>query len=78
MGMKARKGVFISTASLSNEAHNYVANIDSKIELIDGRQLAQLMVDHHIGLSAITAYELQQEDSDYFENDCIYQHMLCS
>jgi restriction system protein len=67
MGMKARKGVFLTTASFSNDAYSYVSSIDSKIVLIDGRQLAQLMVDNNIGVSTITAYEIKRVDSDYFE-----------
>jgi restriction system protein len=67
MGMKARKGVFITTASFSNDAWSYVSSIDSKIVLIDGRQLAQLMVDNNIGVSMITAYEIKRVDSDYFD-----------
>jgi restriction system protein len=67
MGVRARKGVFITTASFSNEARNYVDSIDSKIVLIDGNQLAQLMLDHDIGVSTTRTYEIKRVDSDYFE-----------
>jgi restriction system protein len=42
-GQRAKKGVFIATSSFSHEATEYVKNIDSKIVLIDGKQLADLM-----------------------------------
>jgi restriction system protein len=65
-GQRARKGVFITTASFTPDARNYVAGIDSKIVLIDGEQLAQLMIDHNVGVTIDTVYELKRVDSDYF------------
>lgn len=43
-GQRARKDIFITTSEFSREAHDYVAKIDSKIVLIDGRALARLMI----------------------------------
>ncbi len=65
-GQRARKGIFITTSKFSKEAHDYVSRIDSKIILIDGEQLAQLMIDHNIGVSSISTYEIKRVDSDYF------------
>lgn len=65
-GKRARKGVFITTSSFSNEALDYVSRIDSKIVLIDGGQLTQLMIDHGVGVSRVTSYEIKKIDSDYF------------
>ena len=62
----ARKGVFITTSSFSNEALDYVSRIDSKIVLIDGAQLTQLMIDHGVGVSRVTSYQIKKIDSDYF------------
>jgi restriction system protein len=67
VGVRARKGVFITTATFSNDAQNYVSTIDSNIVLIDGRQLASLMVDNNVGVSMVTMYEIKRVDSDYFE-----------
>lgn len=66
MGQRARKGIFITTSDFSREAREYVSHIDSKIVLIDGEQLAQLMIDHGIGVSVATIYEIKKIDSDYF------------
>jgi len=65
-GHRAKKGVFITTSDFSREAGEYVAKIDSKIVLIDGEQLAQLMIDHNVGVTPITSYETKKVDSDYF------------
>jgi restriction system protein len=65
-GQRARKGVFISTSSFTNDARNFAAGIDSKIVLIDGEQLAQLMIDNNVGVTVDTVYELKRIDGDYF------------
>jgi restriction system protein len=48
------------------DAEEYVSRIDSKIVLIDGEALAQLMIDHNVGVSAVASYEIKKVDSDYF------------
>ncbi len=68
-GQRARKGVFITTSAFTNDARNYVVGIDSKIVLIDGEQLAQLMIDHNVGVTVDTVYELKRIDSDYFSSE---------
>lgn len=65
-GHRAKKGVFITTSDFTREAKDYVAKIDSKIVLIDGEQLSQLMIDHNVGVALITSYETKKIDSDYF------------
>ena len=65
-GKRARKGIFITTSEFSNGAHEYALAIDSKIILIDGQQLSQLMIDHNVGVSTDAVYELKRLDSDYF------------
>ncbi|HEY7122508.1 MAG TPA: restriction endonuclease [Ktedonobacterales bacterium] len=65
-GQRAKKGIFITTSGFSNEAREYVAIIDSKIVLIDGQQLAQLMIDHDVGVSKVSSYEIKKLDFDYF------------
>lgn len=66
-GVRARKGIFITTSTFSDGAREYVASIDSKIVLIDGTELAQLMIDHGIGVTPHQVYEIRRLDSDYFE-----------
>lgn len=65
-GQKANKGVFITTSKFTNAAIDYVSKIDSRVVLIDGEQLAEYMIDFHIGVSPIATYEIERMDSDYF------------
>ena len=68
-GMRAKKGIFITTSNFSRDAEDYVKNIDSKIVLIDGELLADFMIDHNIGVSAFASYEVKRIDQDYFTED---------
>lgn len=65
-GKKARKGIFITTSTFSKQAREYVSLLDSKIILIDGEQLAELMIENDIGVSRVVSYEIKRVDSDYF------------
>jgi restriction system protein len=65
-GQRARRGVFITTSSFTKEAVQYTAMIENKVVLIDGEMLAQLMIDHGVGVSSVATYEVKRVDSDYF------------
>jgi restriction system protein len=64
---KATKGVFITTSSYSKEAKQYVQNLNKKIVLIDGQELARYMIEYNVGVSTKQVYEVKRIDSDYFE-----------
>ncbi len=66
-GQRARKGVFITTSSFTSGAREYVQAIESKIVLIDGPMLTQLLMDFGVGVSTIATYEVKAIDSDYFD-----------
>ena len=66
-GKRANKGVFITTSSFSKEAIGFANSIDSKIILIDGDKLAQLMIEFNVGASTTGQYLIKQIDSDYFD-----------
>jgi restriction system protein len=68
-GFRAKKGIFITTSDFSKEAVEYAARIDSKIVLIDGEQLWNLMIDFGIGVSTVASYEIKKLDSDYFNEE---------
>lgn len=68
-GQRAKKGLFISTSNFSSDAIDYVSRVDTKIVLIDGETLAQLMIDHNVGVSTIASYDLKKIDSDYFTEE---------
>ncbi|ABA24803.1 restriction endonuclease (plasmid) [Trichormus variabilis ATCC 29413] len=65
-GFRAKKGMFITTSTFTNEAKDYVSRIDSKIVLIDGEMLTQLMIENNVGVTPFTVYEAKKVDSDYF------------
>jgi len=65
-GKRAKKGVFITTGTFSSDAKAYVSHIDPKVVLIDGRQLAELMIDHDLGVAPMASYQVKRVDSDYF------------
>lgn len=65
-GKRAKKGVFITTSDYSKEAREFISQIDSKIILIDGDELADLMTDFNVGVAIEATYEIKRIDSDYF------------
>ncbi len=65
-GQRAKKGIFITTSNFSENAYNYVSNIDSKVVLINGEELSNLMIDYNIGVSSKKYFEIKKIDSDYF------------
>src|SRR3989344_342462 len=68
-GKFAKKGIFITTSNFTKDAIEYAQRLDSKVILIDGIQLAKLMVEYNIGVSTITTYEIKKVDSDYFSEE---------
>ena len=63
---KAHKGVFITTSTFAKGARDYVSQVSQKIVLIDGARLAELMIDHGVGVSTRVSYEIKRADEDYF------------
>lgn len=66
-GQGAKKGIFITTSSFSKDALNYSPKNETKIVLINGVELAQLMIDYNLGVSVLQVYEMKRLDNDYFE-----------
>jgi len=68
-GKRARKGVFITTGAFSADAFAYVEHIEPKVVLIDGRRLAELMIDFGVGVATVRTYHVKRIDSDYFDEE---------
>ncbi|WAS06106.1 restriction endonuclease [Gloeomargaritales cyanobacterium VI4D9] len=66
-GQKANKGIFITTSRFTDEARSYVSQIGSKIVLIDGEQLTNLMIENDVGVSTVSLYPVKRIDNDYFD-----------
>jgi restriction system protein len=68
-GRKARKGVFITTSGFSKPARDYARDIQDTVILIDGSQIADLLIEYGVGVSTTATYEIKKIDSDYFSED---------
>ena len=64
---KAHKGIFVTTSTFSRNAVSTAQNIGSRIVLIDGRQLAGLMIRYNIGCRDEDVLHLKKIDEDFFE-----------
>lgn len=65
------KGVFVTTAGFTPAARAYVAKSPKRIVLIDGVELARLMVRHDIGVRMRVHYEIKRIDEDYFDQEIL-------
>lgn len=65
-GKQARKGVFITTSNFTHEADDYARVVETKLILLDGERLANLMIDFGVGVTTVATYELKRVDSDFF------------
>jgi len=66
-GFQAHKGIFITTSDFIDSATEYAKSVSQKVVLINGPRLADLMIEHNIGVSTIRTIEIKRLDSDYFE-----------
>lgn len=66
---KATKGVLITTSAFTADAKDYVKSIGKRIVLIDGGQLADLLIDNEVGVVTEATYRLVRVDQGFFEPD---------
>ena len=66
---KASKGIFITTSRFTEDARKYVSQIGSKIVLIDGERLTDLMIENDVGVSTVSVYPVKKIDADYFDEN---------
>ncbi|HZM06182.1 MAG TPA: restriction endonuclease [Candidatus Saccharimonadales bacterium] len=66
---KANKGIFLTTSTFSKDALASVEKYEAKIVLLDGVQVANLMIDYGVGVSIDQIYEIKKMDYDFFEDD---------
>ena len=64
-GQRANKGVFITTSTFSPQALEFARSVE-RIVLIDGPKLAELMIEHEVGVT-LRPVKVPKIDSDYFE-----------
>lgn len=61
------KGVFVTTSAFTSSALAYVEKIQQHIVLIDGEELANLLVTYGIGVRVKSTYAIKRIDDSYFE-----------
>ena len=68
-GGGCRKGVFVTSSTFTAEAKAYANDLrDMKLVLIDGKQLAELMIQHEVGVQVKSTYRISKVDHDFFES----------
>ena len=65
-GHRASKGVFVTTSYFPSSAYDFITRVSKRVVLIDGRELAALMIRHRVGVRVKEVYEVKKIDEDYF------------
>jgi restriction system protein len=65
-GHRANKGVFVTTSYYPSTAYEFITRVSKRVVLIDGPELANLMIRHRVGVRVKAAYEVKRIDEDYF------------
>lgn len=68
-GARAAKGIIFTASSFSADARNYAESVSPRVVLIDGERLAELMIDHGVGVANRETYVVKRIDGDYFGED---------
>ncbi len=63
-----QKGIFVTTSHFDKRARSSAEKSDKKVRLIEGSELADLMIEYGVGVSTIHSYEIKIFDGDYFDN----------
>ena len=63
---QASRGVFITTSRYTNDARTYASHLQQRVILVDGDELAHLMVEHGVGVQTKHTFVLREIDEDYF------------
>jgi len=66
-GRHASKGIFLTTSSYQESALEYARSVSDTIVLIDGRRIAELMIEAEVGVSAKRKLIIPTIDDDYFD-----------
>jgi restriction system protein len=68
-GMKAKRGVFITSSKFSNDATSFASSVgEYSVILIDGERLADLMYEYEMGATTVKTYLVKRIDSDFFDD----------
>lgn len=65
---RAQKGIFVTTSDFTSSALQTTKDLGSRIVLINGSQLAKLMVRYSIGCRSVNVLHLKKVDESFFED----------
>ena len=68
MRKRATKGVFITSGVFTSGARKAATQATVSVRLIDGDELADLMIDYGVGVSEEARYTLKKLDTDFFDD----------
>lgn len=66
-GNGTAKGIFVTTSTFTSGARDYVARIPNRVILIDGEELARLMIRYDVGVRVTQTYAIKDIDENAFE-----------
>ncbi|MGH7024168.1 MAG: restriction endonuclease [Caulobacteraceae bacterium] len=69
VGLGASKGVFVTTSTFTAQATEFVRHLSQRVVLINGLELADLMIEHGIGVRTNRALEFKRLDEDFFAEE---------
>ncbi len=61
------KGIFVTTSAFTQSAYETAQKLNVRIVLIDGFQLAELMIAHEVGCRVTEVYRVSELDESFFE-----------
>jgi restriction system protein len=65
---KTKKGIFITTSDFTPDGRDFAKRLsDTTIILINGKELARLMVEYDVGVSEVNNIKIKKIDQDYFD-----------
>ena len=65
-GHRATKGVLVTTSYFPSTAYDFITRVSKRVVLIDGQELASLMIRHRVGIRVKEVYEVRKIDENYF------------
>jgi len=66
-GFGASRGVFITSSKFTQNAKDYAQSIPTRVILVDGNRLAELMIKYRVGVQIKQTYDIVELDEDFFE-----------
>jgi len=68
-GAQASRGIFIATTGFSPDAIDFAEKVPSRIVLIDGRRLGELMIVYDCGVQEAQTVTIKKIDEDFFSGE---------